>query len=263
MHEQMRIPKIPAAKPRKKRGRRLIFFLFVFFVAVLVVLFFRSSISRITEIDVSGNEIVSAEQIEQASEITLGDHFFGVSTKEITDRINKMRMIESTEVSKHFPGKLSIVVREQPKVGFQIAEDGRQEYVLADGSIVPIQGLSIMLDKPILSGWEDADPNKVNLAKTMSTISPHLFYEVSEIRPYPSESYPDRIKLYTRTGIEVVTTIEYLPDKIQYLSAYITNLKDNNIANGVLSLLEVDSYHLLNGELVKPEDEVKEKEKEK
>lgn len=247
MHEQMRIPKIPAVKPKKKRGRKLVFLLFVFFTAVLVVLFFRSSLSRITHIEVKGNELVTVEQIEQASGVVLGDHFFGVSTSDVVQRLNQVKMIKSSEATKKFPGKLNIVVHEQPKVAFEVTADGRQQYVLADGSTFPIQALSVMIDKPILSGWSENDPNKAELAKVMSNISPQLFDEVSEIRPFPSESYADRIKLYTRSGFEVITTIEYLPDKIQYLSAYISNLKENEVHNGVLTLLEVDSHQTLDG----------------
>ncbi|WP_165921263.1 cell division protein FtsQ/DivIB [Paenibacillus albiflavus] len=248
MPEQLRIPKIPAPKPKKKKGRKLVFFLFIFFVAVLIVLFFRSSFSRITQIEVAGNKLVTSEQIEQTSEVLIGDQFFGVSTADVMDKVNHMKMILSSEVTKSFPGKLKIVVHEQPKVAFEVSEDGRQQYVLADGSTYPVQGLSVMIDKPILSGWSASDPNKAALAKTMATISQDLFDEISEIRPFPSESYSDRIKLYTRSGFEVITTIEYLPDKILYLSAYIENLKENDINNGVLTLLEVDSHQALNAD---------------
>lgn len=246
LNEPLRIPKIPVEKPRKRRGRKLVFLLFVFFITVLIILFFRSSLSRITEIVVEGNELVPAEQIELTAGIVAGDQFFGVSVPEVIDRVETMRMIRSAEVTKRFPGKLLIHVQEEPKVAFQFDAEGRQEYVLADGSTSPVQGLSVMIDMPILSGWSDSDSYKTQLCKIMSEVSESLFYEVSEIIPIPSESYPDRIKLYTRKGFEVITTIEYLPDKIQYLSAFMDNLLDNGVDSGVLTLLEVDSHHALN-----------------
>lgn len=246
LNEPLRIPKIPVEKPSKRRGRKLVFLLFVFFTTVLIILFFRSSLSRITEIVVEGNELVPTEQIEQTTGVVAGDHFFGLSVSEVAKRVESMKMIQSAEVTKRFPGKLLIHVQEQPKVAFQFDAEGRQEFVLADGSTSPVQGLSVMIDMPILSGWSDHDPYKVQLCKIMSEVSESLFYEVSEIKPIPSESYPDRIKMYTRKGFEVITTIEYLPDKIQYLSAFMDNLLDSGVNSGVLTLLEVDSHHALN-----------------
>jgi cell division protein FtsQ len=242
LQEQVRIPRIPAAKPKRRRGKKLVYLLLVFFIAVLAVLFFRSSLSKINEIEIAGNELVPSERIEEASGVVKGDQFFTVSTGNVEERIGKLPMIASADVTMQFPGKVRIEVKEHPRIAYQFTAEGRQEVVLADGSATTMQGLAVLADKPILSGWTDADPNKAKLCKAMAGIGSDLFYDISEIKPDPTESFPDRIKMYTRDGFEVITTVEFLPDKMQYLSGYIQNLKDKGIKNGVLSLLVVDVH---------------------
>jgi len=243
LQEKVRIPTMPAAKPKKRRGRKLVLILLLFFVAVLAVLFFRSSLSKIGEIEVTGNELVPADRIEEASGVLIGDQFFAVSAGKAEESIGKLPMIASVRVTRHFPGKLSIEVKEHPRVAYQFSAEGRQEVVLADGSSSPMQGLIVLADKPILSGWSDSDPIKAKLCKVMAEIGPDLFYDVSEIKPDPSEAFPDRIKMYMRDGFEVITTAEFLPDKIGYLAGYIQDLKEKGIKSGVLSLLVVDVHH--------------------
>jgi len=242
LQEQMRIPTLPTEKPKRRRGRKLLFILFLFFVAIMVVLFLRSPLSKIGDIEITGNELLPTEQIEQAAAVIPGDSFFAVSSGDVQERLTKLRMVKSADVSKRFPGKLLIKIQEQPRVAYQFTSNGKQEVVLADGSVAPMQGLVAMVDKPILTGWSDSDPNLVKLCQTLASLPSNLFYDVSEIKPDPTESFEDRIKLYLRDGFEVITTIEYLPEKMPYLSSFTQQLKDDGIKNGTLSMLVVDTH---------------------
>ncbi|UKS30271.1 FtsQ-type POTRA domain-containing protein [Paenibacillus sp. HWE-109] len=244
MSEDRKVPALPAVpKPRARTNRKLLIFLFLFFITILVILFFQSSLSRISTIDIQGNELMASDAIGQASQVAVGDRFFAVSSTTIQQRIATLPMIKTAEVKKHFPGVIRITVQEFPKVAFQIGTEGRKQAVLADGAVVELAaGSSVPLDMPILTGWTDGDPNKAALCKVLGEIPESALSDISEIKPDPSESYPDKIKLYTRSQFEVYTTIAYLPEKIDNLPAYIASLQEDHITSGVIKMLEVE-YH--------------------
>lgn len=243
MSEDNKVPTLPVPKPRTRTNRKLLSFLIIFFITVLIILFFQSSLSRISRVEVEGNVLLASEIIGQASQVAVGDRFFAVSSKTIGERISKVPMIKNATVKKTFPGVIHIQVEEFPKVAFQIDPDGKKQAVLADGSVILLPvGSGIPLDMPILTGWSDNDPNKVALCKVLDEIPQSALSDVSEIKPDPSESYPDKIKIYTRSQFEIHTTIAYLPDKIDNLPGYIAGLVEDHITNGVITMLEVE-YH--------------------
>ncbi len=94
MSEDHKVPALPVPKPRARTNRKLLIFLFIFFITVLIILFFQSSLSRISAIEVEGNELMASETIGQASQIAVGDRFFAVSSETIQQRIAKMPMIK-------------------------------------------------------------------------------------------------------------------------------------------------------------------------
>jgi cell division protein FtsQ len=235
--------RVPAIKPEraKKRGsRKLLALLFVFFTVVLAVLFFRSSLSKITEINIKGNDLVTAEEIGQAAAVKKGDQYFLVQPKVIVKNVKSLRAVDKVVVRKQFPGSITIEVKEYPRVAFQLSADGGKTVLLSDGTPIPVSGRNIPLDKPILTNWRDNDPRKAELCKTLSGIPASLLSDVSEIMPDPSTAFADKIKLYTRSEFIVITRIGLLPTKIQYLSYFIKDFKEQNGTTGTLWLLDTD-----------------------
>jgi cell division protein FtsQ len=240
--EYQKVPPLPKPPVRLRSNRKLLTFLFVFFVTVLVILFFRSSLSRINEIQIEGMDLIPKEIVGQAAALAPGDSFFATSGTTIENRVMGLPMVKSVKVTKHFPGVLHIQVQEYPKVAFQFTTDGKTQAILADGAVIDLPSGEVPLDRPILSGWTDNDPNKKQLCKVLGEFPAAALSDISEIKPDPSESYPDKIKIYTRSQFEVYTTISYFPDKIDNLPAYIATLKENNISKGVINMLEVDNH---------------------
>lgn len=88
-----------------------------------------------------------------------------------------------------------------------------------------------------MTGWKENDPNLVKLCKTLSEIPGELTADISEIVPSPTLSYPDRIKMYTRSEFEVISAISLLPKKAEYLNEILQNQDP-----GQLKMLDADSY---------------------
>jgi cell division protein FtsQ len=240
---QERMPVLREERKKSRRGsRKLLFFLLLLFVTLLAVLFFRSSLSKIAQIEIVGNMALSAEEIGQASGIANGHNFFGFRTSTVEKRIEQLQAVERVEVRKKFPGSIRISVAEYPRVAFQIRPDGDKEMLLSNGMAIPVKDKSIVVDKPILSGWDDSNPWKVKLCETLRKIPDKTLAEISEIKPSPTKTYEDKIKMYTRSQFEVFTTVTYLPDKILYLDEMIEQMSDKDVNSGVFELLEANTH---------------------
>ncbi|XID95320.1 cell division protein FtsQ/DivIB [Paenibacillaceae bacterium WGS1546] len=255
--------KIPALKkaapppPGSPRGKRLLRLLVAIAAIVLVVLFFRSPLSEISDIQVSGAEHVTREQVVQALGVSPGDSFFFPTSGKLASRLERLEPIDSARIVKHFPGVLRVELQEYEQVAAKLSRDGRISAILANGLILPLPE-GKWPDKPILTGWEENDPQLAELCRALSGLPGDLLADLSEIQPDPTVSYADRIKLYTRSKFEVTTTIGLLQEKIGYLSDIVQNREP-----GKIIMLEADSYLPYSAEIVTDEDSEADKLKEK
>jgi cell division protein FtsQ len=230
------MPIMREKKTRSRSSRKLLVLLFLFFITLLTILFFNSSISRISFIEIVGNRHLSSQEIGQASGIRTGDHFFASRAKTIENRLMKLNIVKSVKVRKNFPGHIVIEVNEYPEVAFMISSKNEMVALLANGASVEVDK-GMMIDRPILTGWGEKDPKKAELCRNLGEIPPELLADISEIKPDPTAAYPDKIKLYTRSQFEVSTTVSLLPEKIEYMR-YIIAEKEP----GFIIMLEADHH---------------------
>jgi len=232
-----RIPALKQVdKPPARRGKKLLWILSALFLIVLVVLFFRSSLSKYSEIIVTGTVALSKEDVLKALELAPGDSFFVPGTGKIKERVQALKPVESASITKKFPGVLLVEVKEYPTVAVELSTDGKVNAVLANGMVLPMPEGKIP-DRPILSGWKQDDANLTALCRILSDLPPYLLTDLSEIHPDPSTAYPDRIKLFTRSRFEIVTTVGKLADRISYLSDMVQNREPGRIV-----ILEAVTY---------------------
>lgn len=227
----------PKPKRKGKGSRKLLVFLFLFFITLLVILFFRSPISRITSIEISGNRYLSATTIRQTANVHKGQYYFFTSASSMQDKLAKLPIAASIKVTKHFPGKVEITVKEHPEVALQLTAAGQKTVLLANGSSVPYSSDSGFMNLPILTGWKPNDPVVATLCKSLSVVPGKLLSDISEIKPIPTSLYPDKILIYTRSRFEWITTARLLPRKIEYVSS----ITENN-EPGILEMLEANVY---------------------
>ncbi|MDN4070186.1 FtsQ-type POTRA domain-containing protein [Paenibacillus vini] len=231
------VPILKEPKPKKKSSRKVAVVLFLLVLILLCVLFFRSSLSKISEIAFEGNLYQSDQELLENSGLKAGAPFFGTSASKIEDKLTKVPSIEEVTVDKSFPGSIKITVREYPVVAYELSAEGSLNGLLANGTKINLKNGSMPIEKPILTGWSGDDPNLAKLCATLAKIPDSLISEISEITPSPSVSYPDRIKMYTRSHFEIISAISVLPDKAEYM-----NLIMDSQDPGTLTLLEADSY---------------------
>ncbi|AJY77860.1 cell division protein DivIB [Paenibacillus beijingensis] len=221
----------------KRRGnRKLLLVLLLLFIILLSVLFFNSPISKISSVTVQGELYTPAADIKEAAGIKVGDAFYGTLSSTIAKRIKELKAVESATITKRFPGEVDIKVKEYPAVAFELSDKGALTAILSSGSTVAVSGDAVV-DKPVLSGWRSDDPIKAQLCKELAGIGGKEIEDLSEIMPFPSNAYPDRIKIYTRTGFEVITAASLLKDKISSLNAVVEEQEP-----GRITMLLADTY---------------------
>lgn len=233
--------RIPALKEEpaapRRRGGKLLWIVFALFVIALIVLFFRSSLSRISDIEISGAKYATAAEVEKALGIREGDSFFKGNPKTLEARIEAIGSVQHATVTKRFPGHLKVEVQEYAAVAVELNDAGQASRVLANGLSIPLAQGESLPDMPILTGWKADDPNRAALCEVLGKLQPSVLSDFSQIAPDPSNAYPDRIKLFTRSKFEIVTTIGKLPGKMDILSEIVENR-----APGRITLLEADTY---------------------
>lgn len=235
------IPPLPNKLVRKKRiGSRAKWLLLFLFIVLLVVLFFRSSISKIQEVRWIGNRLVSQEGLKNSSGVKPGDPYFGTSEDSIATRIqSEFPFVKSVQVNKQFPGVIEIYIQEYAPVAYELIEDGSVQACLENGAVISMKDKQkFVLEKLVFTQWQGQTELKAELSKSLAATPRGLLADISEIRFYPSSPYPDRIKMYTRSGFEVVTTVSLLRGKIAYLNGIVASSQ----APGRITMLEADSY---------------------
>ncbi|WP_219637783.1 cell division protein FtsQ/DivIB [Cohnella sp. CFH 77786] len=232
--------RIPALKREpevpRRRISKLLAVLIALFAIVLVVLFFRSPLSKVADIRVTGTNHLSESEVKKALGIVPGDSFFSPGSSKLEGNVKALPPVKNVRVVKKFPGTVEVRVQEYGEVAMEIGTDGAVRVVLENGLAVPAKSGSLP-DKPILTGWRPDDAARKALCQALASMPDDLLTDLSEIKPDPSASYPDRIKLFTRSRFEVITTISKLQEKIPYLSEIVENREPGRIL-----MLEADTY---------------------
>lgn len=231
------VPILKEVKPKKKSSKKVIGILILLFLSLLCVLFFRSSFSKISKISFQGNTYTSDAELLQISGLQVGAAFFGVSSDTMESKLIEVPSIERVEVDKSFPGLIEISVQEYPLAAYELNSDGQLKGLLENGTKIILEDGTRPIDKPILTGWKENDPILAKLCHALAQIPDQLTSEISEITPSPTLSYPDRIKMYTRSRFVVISAVSLLPSKAEYMNM-ILEVQDP----GILKMLDADSY---------------------
>ncbi|MEJ8304259.1 cell division protein FtsQ/DivIB [Saccharibacillus sacchari] len=225
-------------KPRRKGRWKLWLVLIVLLGAALSVIFFRSSLSQIQQIEVEGNVYVDRSAVIEAAGLRIGGQFFASSATSVQQRIvSNLNAIESATVEKRFPGKILLRVDEYSPVAYELLEDGSVQALLGSGAEITIRDQGLPAEKPMLTEWEGKEEEKAKLCRVLASVPDSLLADLSEIMPAPKESYPDGIRIYTRSRFEVYTTVSLLKDRLEILDG-ITETQ----SPGLITMLQSNVY---------------------
>ncbi|MCF6093608.1 FtsQ-type POTRA domain-containing protein [Microaerobacter geothermalis] len=243
--EQGQVKRIPVLKKKRKRKANLflLIVLFLFFISVLILLFLKSPFSKVSDILVEGNLLLSRQEVIDHSGIKIGDSIFQVISGSVIERLTKLPEISEAKVEKKFPGKLIISVKEYSVISFWL-ENGKLYPITSNGKILTHrEWKSQFVNDPIITQWDDKS-KLPELAKELSNLPSYLRERISDIHLEPTPSYPDRIHFYTLSGYEVYSTISGFAKKFELYPQILKKIesKDQDRSYGIIYLLDGTWY---------------------
>ncbi len=126
---------------RKRRNKYTLYYYLAFFVVVVTITLLSVTILfNATEIEITGTDLYSAEQIRQISGVEVGDNLIRLDAHTAENCVlNTLSYVEDIKVLRNFPDKISIRVTQA--VAQMNIEHGGKYYVISDKGKILEAGL--------------------------------------------------------------------------------------------------------------------------
>lgn len=237
---------------QKVKVGRLLFILFLFFFTILIVVFFQSSLSKVQQIHVEGVDKLTTTEVIAQSGIAVGDQILLVRKQKVREALTTHPVIEDVEVTIHFPGNVTVHVREFETVAYLYSSSQQLYPVLKNGYVVEQERVDVV-QYPLITEWED--PALLpNFCKELAILDTVVMQQISEVRLEPNENDPYRLVLYMRDGFEVHTSIVQFAKHLKNYLYVVENVAPNEV--GVINLSDAGVYYISYEQLEQDEEEL-------
>lgn len=223
------------AKVKKKRkklrvGRFLIFLVIIFIIGVLIYFFFDTKINNII---IKGNNIITEEEILKQADLTTHPSFLKTTSYSIKKKLLKNDIIKEVKVTKKLPNNMTITIKEKRLL---YIDEQLGKAILEDKTKINNNNYSI----PILVNYI---PNtKYNsFIKQLKKIDENILREISEITYNPTELDDGRFLLAMDDGNYIYLTLT----KFHYLNYYNDMLPEFNGKKGILYLDSGNTFKIM------------------
>ncbi|MEB6196257.1 cell division protein FtsQ/DivIB [Mammaliicoccus sciuri] len=214
---------------KKKRKRRrqiqLGVFIGVILLVILILLYMFTDISKVDQVDIKGEEIVSINDIEKALDIKKDSRIYNIPVSDMKSKIEEIDGVKSVEIKRHFPNDLTVNVNEYETIGL-VKEKKRYVPLLENGKTIKNLSTDLPIDVPILNDFSSKKLNK--LIPELKKVKPKVKSMISEINYKPGENNQNRIQLFMTDNVEVVGDIQTFANKINYYPSISDKLERDN-----------------------------------
>ncbi len=146
------------AAPRRRAPESVLLRLLAMLLMVIALLACAVIFFKVTDIQVTGCQLYTVEQVAGASGISLGDNLLLIRKPEAAARLKIMLpYIESVRIGRTLPGTVTIEVSESGAAFSVEAEDGTSWLINASGKVLEEAGVSVT-DYPKLTGVKAKEP---------------------------------------------------------------------------------------------------------
>lgn len=214
---------------KKKRKRRrqiqLGVFIGVILLVILVLLYMFTDISKVDQVDIKGEEIVSKNDIEKALDIKKDSRIYNIPVSDMKSKIEEIEGVKSVEIKRHFPNDLTVNVNEYETIGL-VKEKKHYVPLLENGKTIKNLSTDLPIDVPILNDFSSKKLNK--MIPELKKVKPKVKSMISEINYKPAENNQNRIQLFMTDNVEVVGDIQTFANKINYYPSISDKLERDN-----------------------------------
>ena len=235
--------RVPAMKKRRKRRTNFKFLtlITVFLFIILLLLYFQTSYSDISKIDVNGAQLKEDEFYIKQSNLNVNDSMWGFKISEVEKLIAENKWVKSVHVQRKFLNRVQITIDEWHKVAY-ISKDGVFYPMLDNGVVFNESNDLVPIDAPIFLKFEDESLRK-KLLKQLAQLKPEVLSLISQINANPSEADPYAITLFMNDGYEVRADANTLAEKLNYYPSIVAQIENQETFEKGIVDIEVGSYY--------------------
>ena len=218
----------------QKWTRRMIGTIVITAVALLTVVYLGSSHSKVQAIIVSGNNILTQEDLIKLSDLSYREIYLMQFAAIIEKRLLNETLISDAKVEMLRNNTIAIKITEKKVLALHIST--ANTLVLADGSQVPMktQFNNAITQKPTLFGFEDDESLKL-FADAFKGISESAMMNVSEIHQESTSYDKMHIKIVMQDGNKIYSSLK----TVSLLEDYPKILNQLKVTNSCITFDEM------------------------
>lgn len=200
---------------RRKRQKQIQYSVFgvLLFIIILILIYMFTPLSKISSVEISGNNNTSKNTINKAINVKDNSRMYTYSTTNAQNKLEESTLIDSAEVKKHFPKKLTVKVSEKQIVALTKKKD-KYVPVLEDGTELEDYDGNATDNGPILEGFEKDKKEKI--IQALSEMPAKVRGMIAEIKFDPQENAQNQIKLFTTDDIQILGNLNTIGKKMKY-----------------------------------------------
>lgn len=200
---------------RRKRQKQIQYSVFgvLLFIIILILIYMFTPLSKISSVEISGNNNTSKNTINKVINVKDNSRMYTYSTTNAQNKLEESTLINSAEVKKHFPNKLTVKVSEKQIVALTKKKD-KYVPVLEDGTELEDYDGNATDNGPILEGFEKDKKEKI--IQALSEMPAKVRGMIAEIKFDPQENAQNQIKLFTTDDIQILGNLNTIGKKMKY-----------------------------------------------
>lgn len=232
--------KLPQLKRQKKRQltRRMSILIGVFGSILLLAVYFVSPLSHVQMITVTGNQVLSKQQVADFAGISKGDSIYRVigRRKAVVKKAQTASpRLQSITFQVTHLNHLKINVKEYATAGF-VAARGKYRVALSNGVVTKETRQQPSGDYPVYDQFDSQTQLRAMITQ-FAKLPDSLKGAISEIQFVPTKANSERIHAFMNDGNEVYATLSTFAKKMAYYPGIAAKMKANSVVN-----LEVGAY---------------------
>ena len=200
---------------RRKKQKRIQYTIItlLILIIVLILLYMFTPLSKISNVNVKGNNNVSTSKIKKELNVTSRSRMYIFSKNKAIRNLKQNPLIKEVDIHKQLPNTLTVNVTEYQIVGL---EKNKDKYVpiIEDSKELTEYKDEVSHDGPIIDGFKG--DKKTRIIKALSEMSPKVRNLIAEVSYAPTKNKQSRIKIFTKDNMQVIGDITTIADKMQY-----------------------------------------------
>lgn len=222
------------ARYRKKRKIEFVIILSLISLVVAIIYFFNSNYVKLKNINVTGIEQITKDEILSVTELNNEVKYFNADLENIKNRIiNSSNIIENVEVSKKMFQTITITVKERKLLALEKNDDNHYIPVLDNGDLYKKELKKGMI-LPIIEEFKEDIKKRNDLLKNLNELHREVLTNISEITNVTDS---EEALIYMRDGQKVKVNAHNFSGKLNYyfeIEKYISDKYETtlNLVNG-------------------------------